>query len=614
MQFPQQTINEVLLWRFAESAASPAFFVEDEQGGFVPVSFADCRRDVLALASALRAQGLTAGDRIGLLSDVRQEWTLCDFANLLARLITVGIYPTTTADQVEYILVHSEARLLIIDRPERLEALAGTLEACTSLEGIILMEGEPPGTLSLPVQSLSELLAQGHALLESEGEDPPIEEARKARAQDTISLVYTSGTTGQPKGAVLTHGNLFHVCEAVTGLLPYDESDRGLIYLPLAHILQRYVTYLGLRIGGSGYYVSDLKALPQAMQSARPTILAAVPRVLEKIHAKAMTVREQGSGFRRAVFDWAFALGHEVAAMERAGLSARGWLAAQHWLADRLVFRRVREKLGGCIKLIVSGGAPLAPHLSEWFHAAGVLVIEGYGLTETSAPATTNTPDSYRFGTVGQAIPGTDIRIADDGEIEIRGPGVFSGYFKDEEASAAAFTEDGFFRSGDIGELDSDGFLRITGRKKNIIITAGGKNIGPGRIENLLKDHLLIGQAMVYGDRKPYLVCLLSLDPEDAPAWAEAEGLEQRDLAALSQDPRVMAAVAEHVDKVNAQLASYETLKYWDIVPVPFLPENGYLTPTLKLKRRAILADFAERIEGIYLRASGDALPGVGSG
>lgn len=603
MRFSPTTINEVLLWRFAESTHTAAFFVEDGDGGFRPVSFSTCRRDVLALAAALRRRGMAAFDRIGLLSDVRQEWTSCDFAHLLARLITIGIYPTTTPDQVEYILKHSAARLLIVDTPARLEALVPTLATCPHLEGVILMEGVAPSGCTIPVQPLTELLELGYQILDEEGEQPTLDEAHAARPEDIVSLVYTSGTTGPPKGVVLTHSNLFHVCESVTGLLPYDESDRGLVYLPLAHILQRYVTYLGLRIGGSGYYVSDLKTLPAAMLAAQPTILAAVPRVLEKIQAKAMATREGLSSFGQGVFDWAFGVGQQVAEMERAGRAPTGWLAVKHRLADRLVLGKVRQKLGGCIKLVISGGAPLAPHLSEWFHAAGILVVEGYGLTETSAPATTNTPSSYRFGTVGQAIPGTDIRIADDGEIEIRGPGVTTGYYRDEDATAAAFTDDGYFRSGDIGDLDSEGFLRITGRKKNIIITAGGKNIGPGRIENLLKEHLLVGQAMVYGDRKPYLVCLLALDPEDAPSWARSEGLESHNLPELSRHPRVLAALADHVDQVNAQLASYETLKQFEIVEVPFLPENGYLTPTLKLKRRAILADFGAQVEAIYTRA-----------
>ena len=602
MRFSPETINEVLLWRFTECAQTSAFFVEDDAGGFAPVPFSTCRRDVLAMAASLRRSGLEAFDRIGLLADVRQEWTTCDFAHLLARLITIGIYPTTTPDQVEYILKHSAARLLIVDTPARLEALGPTLAACPQLERGILMDGVPHPGCTLPVQKLKEVIEQGYKILDSEGEQPTLDEAHAAQPEDIISLVYTSGTTGPPKGVVLTHSNLFHVCESVTGLLPYDESDRGLVYLPLAHILQRYVTYLGLRIGGAGYYVSDLKSLPAALLAAQPTILAAVPRVLEKIQAKALATREALGSVGKGIFDWAFEIGHEVAEMERSGRSPTGWLATKHRLADRLVLRKVRQKLGGCIKLVVSGGAPLAPHLSEWFHAAGILVVEGYGLTETSAPATTNTPDSYRFGTVGQAIPGTDIRIADDGEIEIKGPGVTTGYYRDEGATTAAFTDDGYFRSGDIGDLDSEGFLRITGRKKNIIITAGGKNIGPGRIENLLKEHLLVGQAMVYGDRKPYLVCLLALDPEDAPAWAKSEGIESDDISELCCHPRVLAALEEHLKQVNAQLASYETLKYFEVTKVPFLPENGYLTPTLKLKRRAILADFGAQVEAIYTR------------
>ena len=607
MKFTHQTINEVLLWRFSESRSSPGFYVESQHGDFVPLDFEESRRKAFALAAALRARGLEAGDRVGLLADVRQEWTNCDFSNLLARLVTVGIYPTSTPDQVEYILRHSEAKLLIIDTPDRLAALNPILERCPDITEVALMDGPVPADLNIPGMLLADLVAQGEALLQEHGEEPIVSEAGKARSDDIITLVYTSGTTGQPKGAVLTHGNLFHVCESVTDLFPYDETDRGLVYLPLAHILQRYVTYLGLRIGSVGYYVSDLKRLPQAMLAAQPTILAAVPRVLEKIHGKAQGTAEQLSGVRRRIFDWAFRIGHEAAALERRGERATGWLAMRHRVADRLVLSKVREKLGGCVKLIISGGAPLAPHLSEWFHAAGILVVEGYGLTETSAPATTNTPDTYRFGTVGRAIPGTDIRIAEDGEIEIRGPGVFSGYFKAPDATASAFTSDGFFRSGDIGTLDSEGFLRITDRKKNIIITAGGKNIGPGKLENLLKEHQLIGQAMVYGDRKPYLVCLLSLDPDDAPAWAEAEGIEERSLASLASHPKVLGALGAHVDHVNTLLPSFESLKYWDVVDVPFLPENGYLTPTLKLKRRAILADFGDRIEGIYSQATSEA-------
>ena len=605
MNFERQTICEVLLARFAGAPETPAYYVENGDNGFRPVTYGECRELVFATAAGLISRGIRPGDCVGLLSDVRMEWTNCDFSNLLIRSVTVGIYPTSTSDQVEYILNHSRARLLIIDRAERLTALRDVVQRCPDLESIVLMDGHAPAEFPVPVLKLASLLEEGRSALAQQGEGPVRDEALRASADDLITLVYTSGTTGPPKGVELTHGNLFHVCESVKGLLPFGEEDRGLVFLPLAHILQRYITYLGLRAGISGYYVTDLSELPERMRSARPTVLAAVPRVLEKIQSTALATAASMGGLRERVFHRAFELGMAAGALERSGRRPALWTRALLRVADRLVFRKVRDRLGGSVKVIVSGGAPLAPHLSEWFAAAGILVIEGYGLTETSAPAATNRPDLYRFGSVGPAIPGTQVRIASDGEIEIRGPGVFRGYYRDPQATAEAFTPDGFFRSGDIGELDSDGFLRITGRKKNIIITAGGKNIGPGRIENRLKDHLLVGQAMVVGDQKPYLVAWFSLDHEDAITWAAAEGILETDLSRLARHPRVVESITSHVHDVNAGLAPYETIKRWGIADRPFLPENGYLTPTLKLRRRAILADYGPQIEALYTAPRG---------
>ena len=314
------------------------------------------------------------------------------------------------------------------------------------------------------------------------------------------------------------------------------------------------------------------------------------------------------SPFRQKVFARAFAVGHEFAACRREGRRAGLWLRFRHLLFDRLVFTKIRTKLGGCVRMAVSGGAPLSLQIALWFEAAGILVVEGYGLTETSAPATTCTPKAYKHGTVGQAIPDTKVRIAKDGEIEVQGPGVFRGYFKDEAASASAFTADGYFKTGDIGELDDEGFLKITDRKKDIIITAGGKNVAPANIENLLKEHPLIGQAMVYGDRRPYLVGAISLDPEEAPLWAEQQDLGQISLEELSKEPRVRAAIDEHVAASNAQLAPYETLKKWLVVGVPFAPENGYLTPTLKLRRRVIVEHFGPELDALY---DAESRPGI---
>jgi len=600
--FRKKTVNEIILWRMSLATKDVAYHAETPDGGYRPVYYAESRRTMLGLAAALRARGLERGDRVAIQADVRHEWATFDFANIMSGLVTVGIYPTCTPDQVRYILDHSETRWLVIEAGKYLEPLVDVLNACERLELVVSMEDDAvaPAGLTAPMVALSELFEEGGALLDEHGDEGVLGAAREAEPDDLMMIVYTSGTTGPPKGAVLTHRNIFSVCEAVMDHIPFDDDERGLVYLPLAHSLQRTTLYIGLRMGGVGYYLSDIPRIGEVLPIVQPTRLVAVPRILEKIHAKASARIEELSGFRRAVADWAFGVGRQVSALAQRGEQPGLLLELQRRVAERLVFSKIKERLGGRVKLIVSGGAPLAPHLSEWFHAAGMLVIEGYGLTETSAPATSNTPDDFKFGTVGKPLPGTDVMIADDGEILIRGPGVFTGYYKDDAATEAAFTDDGWFRSGDIGEIDSDGFLKITDRKKELIITAGGKNISPANIENLLKGHPLIGQALVYGDNKPYLVALISLEPEDAAEWAEAAGLSERDPAALAEHPAVLEAIDRHVTSVNAKLARYESLKRHHVVSTPFGPENGYLTPTLKLKRRAILKDFGDVVERLY--------------
>ncbi len=600
MTTSKETINELLLKRLSEPDREVAYYAEAPEGGFRPISWAENRSLTLSLAAALADQGLQPGECVGILAEVRHEWVMCDFANLLARLITVGIYPTCTPDQVLYLLQHSECRALIISGAEALDRLAPTLTQCPSLSLIVTMDDDVDAPPGLNVTSLSTLVERGRALLEEHGEGPVLERAEAAEPDDLITLVYTSGTTGPPKGAMLTHRNLFHVTESVSQILDFGPDDRSIVYLPLAHILQRYSVYLGLRVGGMGYYSSRLTELGELLGEVKPTLLVAVPRVLEKIHARATARAAELGGVGQQVFHWAFDIGHQVASIKREGGEPNWFLTQRHKLADRLVLSKVRAKLGGQLRMVASGGAPLAVHLSEWFHAAGILVVEGYGLTETSAPASTGTHDTYRFGTVGKAIPQTDIAIADDGEVLVRGPGVFRGYFKNEEATAEAFRDDGFFHTGDIGELDEDGFLRITDRKKDILITAAGKNISPANIENLLKDHPLIGQAIVYGDARPYLVCALTLDPDEIEPWGREHGCAGISCEDLSRNADVLAQVEAHVTAVNARLARYETLKSWTLLDVPFTPDNGYLTPTLKLKRRVIVGDFGDQLEALY--------------
>jgi long-chain acyl-CoA synthetase len=607
--FEKKTVNGILLWRQQTSEREIAYYAE-EPDGHRPVYYAESRRVAFGLSIALRAAGLVKGDRIAILADVRHEWLSADVGSLVAGLVTVGIYPMSTPDQTRYILQHSASRLLFVDTPERLAGLAAALAECPQLETVILLD--PPvdqateSTLPQTVVGFDEFVARGTAVLDAEG-DVAVERVRgwalDVEPEDMATLVYTSGTTGPPKGAVISHGNLFYVSTAVHALLPFGAEDRSIVYLPLAHILMRYGSYLGMLTGVKGYYWKDIYSLPVALETVRPTLLITVPRVLEKIYAKAMARADSLRPRQRAVFDWAFEVGKRCAALGREGGKPSWSLAAQRRIADALVFSKVRAKLGGAIKLIVSGGAPLAPHISEWFHAVGILVVEGYGLTETSAPATTNLPHEYRFGTVGKAIPGTDVKIADDGEILIRGPGVFSGYYGDEAATKKAF-QDGWFLSGDIGELSDDGFLKITDRKKDIIITAGGKNVAPSNIENLLKEHVLIGQAMVYGDRKPYLTAVLTLDPEELASWFQDRDLDcpvgDRALERICEHEAVVEALTTHMVDVNSKLARYETIKKWKLLPHVFDVDGGYLTPTMKMKRRVIAREFQGVFEGFY--------------
>lgn len=597
---PNDTLNDILLRRLDERGRDLAYHKEEAPGRFRPVYWTEARRRVLSLAAAIREAGLERGDRVAILSEVRSCWVDADFANLVGGTVTVGIYPTLPPDQVRYILDHAEVRLLFVETPAQLEALAPVLAALPNLRRIVLFDGAPPPSVA-NAQCMDDFLDDGGRRLDKDGEEPWISEARLARPEDTVTIVYTSGTTGPPKGARLSHRNLAYVTRTVASLLDLGPADRSIVYLPLAHILQRYTIYLGLHLGLQAWYSRDLKRLPELLGVVRPTVLAAVPRVLEKIHARALATAEQGGPARKTVFDWAMGVGGLASAAAREGRGLRPFHQVQHRLADRLVLRRIREKLGGSLRWVVSGGAPLAPSISEWFHAAGVLVMEGYGLTETSAPATTNLPDAFRFGTVGKPIPGTSVRIAEDGEVIVRGPGVFGGYWKDAAATGRAIDAEGWFRTGDVGEIDADGYLRLTDRKKDILITAGGKNVPPANIEGLLKEHPLIGQALVAGDRKPYLVALITLDPEEAPLWAKAHALPQ-DLAALAQEPLVQKEVGAHVAATNARLARYETIKAWSLLSVPFTVDNGLLTPTMKVKRREILHQFGDVVDQLYRR------------
>ena len=559
------------LWRDAvRDAPDEPAYLEETSGDWRPVSWDEASARVAALAQGLLARGVRQGDRVAVLARTRLEWILLDWAVMSIGAVVVGLYPTSSAKECEYILGHCEAVLAFTEDEEQTRKLISVRGALPALREII------------PVVWLDKLEADGRLAKHLKPE--PVEE------DDLATLIYTSGTTGPPKGCMLTHRNLVSAAmRVVEGM--NQPGDVCLLFLPLAHSYGRLAHQAASRRGATVALVADVARVPEALTTIRPTVLPAVPRVYEKVHANALGEIERAGGLRRRIGLWALGVGARTSRARRDGASVSGILAMQQRLADKLVFAKVRERLGGRLRVGVSGAAPLSPDVMEFFHALGVPVVEGYGLTETASSASVNEPGDFRIGTVGRPVDGAEIRLEEDGEILIRSDSVFAGYYKEPEATAAVLTDDGWFRTGDVGEIDDEGFLKITDRKKDLIITAGGKNIAPQNLENALKSSRFVSQAIVVGDRRPYVTALVTLD--------EAE------LSSSGRDPQEL--VQELVDDVNRDRTRVEQIKRFVILPRDFSQEEGEVTPTLKLRRRVIHEHFADEIERLYAGEASDS-------
>jgi long-chain acyl-CoA synthetase len=557
------------LWRDAvRDAPSEPAYLEEQEDGWRPVPWEEAADRVEALARGLLARGVRHGDRVAVLSRTRLEWILLDWAIMSIGAVVVGLYPTSSAAECEYVLAHCEAVLAFAEDEEQTRKLVSVRRSLPALREVV------------PFDRLAKLEAEGRAWRQVELE--PVEE------DDLATLIYTSGTTGPPKGCMLSHRNLVAAATQVREAL-HQPGDVVLLFLPLAHSYARLAHQSAARRGATLALVADVTRVPEALATLRPMVLPAVPRVYEKVHASTLGEIERATGPRRRIGLWALAVGARASRARREGGRVGRLLALQERLADRLVFAKVRDRLGGRLRVGVSGAAPLSTEVMEFFHALGVPVIEGYGLTETASSATVNEPDDFRIGTVGRPVDGIEVRVAEDGEILIRGDAVFAGYYKDPEATAEVLTQDGWLRSGDVGEIDADGFLRITDRKKDLIITAGGKNIAPQNLENALKASRFVSQAIVVGDRRPYVTALLTLD--------EAE------VAASGRSPEELAQ--EIVDDVNRDRMRVEQIKRFVVLAREFSPEEGEVTPTLKLRRKVIHEHFAAEIEQLYATEPG---------
>ena len=538
------------------------------ENGWAEISWDEAARTVDELANGLLALGIRKGDAVGILAQTSLEWSLFDFALGLIGAVGAAIYANSSPRDCLYVLEHSDAVAVLVENEEQRAKIAGA-----EIRHVITFD------------DLDGLRARGRAFAEEQPN--ALAEAEAAVGEeDLFTFIYTSGTTGPPKGCMIRHRNYYEMAGCVDHVEAFAFSDDTmLLYLPLAHNFGRLMHLLGAHVGYTIAFCPDPLRIAESLPVVRPTLLPSVPRLYEKVHTALQAQFDVTHGVKRRLLDFALGTGRQVSELREQGRPLPAGLALRHRLADRLVYRKVKKRLGGRLRLGVSGGAPLAKEIGELFHALDILIIEGWGLTECTTAASVNRPNQFRFGTVGPALPGFEVRAAEDGELLIRSETVFAGYYKDEEATREVLGDDGWLRTGDVGSIDEDGFIHITDRKKDILVTAGGKNVAPQNLENALKMAPLVSQALVVGDRRPYVAALITVDPEQA-ADVPPEELEER--------------VQAIVDGVNAELSRYEQIKRFRILPRDFSADEDEVTPTLKLKRRVVAEHFADEIEALY--------------
>jgi long-chain acyl-CoA synthetase len=595
-------LAEMFFKRAQELAARPRYRYRGADG-WREVTWQTMAERVRAIAVGLMDLGVAPGDRVALLSNTRPEWMEIDFAILACGALTVPIYQSNLPAECGYIIANSESSVVFVENPKQRAKIEEVTQRGFELDGVrqtisvravITIEGDPGAGESLAALVKRGRDALGHLLGELDARVADLQRDQLA------TIVYTSGTTGPPKGVLQTHGNHLATVESLLKLGIAREGDVDFFFLPLAHSFARLIEYYGIAAGTITAFARSIDHLAEDLAGSRPHLVPAVPRIYEKLYGRIQGARESGGALRRALFDWAVGVGRARSRHEQEGRPVPTLLQWQHGLAHRLVFSRIHQLLGGNIRYMTSGGAPLSREIAEFFHAVGIPILEGYGLTETTPSLTVNQPGRFKLGTVGLPLDCCELRIAPDGEILARGANIALGYHRRPEATAESWDREGWFHTGDIGEFDADGFLRITDRKKDLIKTSGGKYVAPQKIENLLKLQPHVSQAVVIGDNRKYCTALITLDQEEVGRWASAQGLRFASPEEMAAHPRVRELIEAEVAAVNKELASYESIKYFRILPRDLSTETGELTPSLKVKRKVMAERYRQQIEEMY--------------
>jgi long-chain acyl-CoA synthetase len=584
---PLANISRLLSERVARSGDQTLIERKAPDGTWEPMTAREFDAHVTAVAKGLVARGIEPGHAVGIMSRTRYEWTLLDFAVWAAGAVPVPLYETSSAEQVHWIISNAHVRLAVLETDLHASVVDEVRGSLPELADVLVIDRG----------AIAQLVADGT-------EVPDAEIARRrtlAAAADVATIIYTSGTTGRPKGVELSHGNFVDL--ALNAIAELGEQvcppgSRTLLFMPLAHVFARFIEVLVVPAGAILGHTPDAKTLVPDFGTFRPTFILSVPRVFEKVYNSAE--QKAAEGGKRGIFQRA---AKTAIVYSRALDTPQGpgpWLRLQHKVADVLVLHKLRALLGGQARWAISGGAPLGERLGHFYRGMGLTILEGYGLTETTAPTNVNVPNKTKIGTVGPPLPGTSIRIADDGEVLVKGVQVFRGYHDDPAASADALDADGWFRTGDLGSLDADGYVRITGRKKEIIVTAGGKNVAPAVLEDRLRGHPVVSQVVVVGDARPFIGALITLDAEALPGWLATRGLPAMDVTTASTDPQVLAHLDRAVERANRAVSRAESIRKFVVLTTDFTVDNDYLTPSLKVKRDRVIADFAGEIDGLY--------------